>query len=369
MANDKKTDMTSPEFCCLDLNGGRVIRPLKAVLEENKTGFHAFYTHASLVSGVAVSAQGSSPQAIEQCFGRATKVLVNQYLDKYSGSEEQSPENDPADPEKPLVLIGDFGTKSSPSVVQQFFQMLREQLNGGKFRDRAGYSLNHSMVWDLFLERERYSGIIPGAQGYHEYLLWDTGGLIETSDLTDKDAWMGAGWISSRLRKNKQAGVTYPDPTELTIWARQANENLAQSYSALAKHYDGQPERNIYCREPWNNYVRTLCEFLPFHNSLSNNRPVPSNGLGDPGGPMVWRGLLDNRLHMHKRHLLLDGWLTLWPHREDEELLYVQPGSLALLYWAAKRADMPHTGKPTDFVEHYQWNDAPWFGGRWPPKT
>ncbi len=62
----------------------------------------------------------------------------------------------------------------------------------------------------------------------------------------------------------------------------------------------------------------------------------------------------------------MDGWLTLWPVKENQETtLYVQPGSLAILYWAAKTASMPHTDSPDVFLENYDWSDPRWFGGNW----
>jgi hypothetical protein len=75
---------------------------------------------------------------------------------------------------------------------------------------------------------------------------------------------------------------------------------------------------------------------------------------------------------MHLLHLLFDGWLTLWPVEESGKInLYLQPGSLALLYWAANIADMPHTESPETFLKSYNWSDPKWFGGQrkyWLPK-
>ena len=76
--------------------------------------------------------------------------------------------------------------------------------------------------------------------------------------------------------------------------------------------------------------------------------------MGDRGGPRLWKGLLDDSMTMHIRHLLLDGWLTLWA--DDKNVLYLQPSSLALLYWAALQVDMPYTDTPENFINNYDWS-------------
>ncbi len=185
-------------------------------------------------------------------------------------------------------------------------------------------------------------------------------------------AWLGSGWLSSRLEATlMQNPGNYttdpcPYPPEIETWAKAALQRLMEYDAAFLAYYRKDQKADLPGWQSWQNYISTLCEFLPYHQARSPDASkgdyLPTNSSGSRGGPRLWQGYLYPQVNMHIRHLLLDGWLTLWP---VEDKLYYQPGSLALLYWAAKHADKPYTNTPREFIENYDWNSATWFGGNW----
>jgi len=185
-------------------------------------------------------------------------------------------------------------------------------------------------------------------------------------------AWLGSGWLSSRLEaalaQNSCGYATElcPYPSEIEVWAKAALQRLMEYDAVLLAHYRQEQKADLPGWQSWQNYISTLCDFLPYHQARAAGAPkgdyLPTNSSGGRGGPRLWQGYLGPQVNMHIRHLLLDGWLTLW---RVEDKLYYQPGSLALLYWAAKHADKPYTNTPKEFIENYDWKSAPWFGGNW----
>ena len=243
------------------------------------------------------------------------------------------------------------------------------------------------MVLNFSSDRYEQSPLHPGNLGYNEYLLWNDGGLWGPDNwhnerdtlippFTEQEAnlrlaWLGAGWLSSRLsehiQNNPKPWIHHPD---IDTWARKSLETLKQFDTVLINHYHKQEKpEDPPGRKAWNTYLRTLCDFLPYHYSDEEGTRVrlPSNSLANKGGPRPWRGLLHDTVTMHVRHLLIEGWLTLWPIVDSNgfETLYLQPGSMALLYWAARELQMPHTASPDDFLNGYDWSNPLWFGGQW----
>ena len=352
-------------FKCINLTqDGAHITTLDACLLGIKKGFHAFYTHGGLINGIRKSMAGSSEllEKVFDCHHAIKKMPVTDDV-------ETKLFDDPS--RCPLVLIATASTSKS-EVIATFFQALRKILSDdarpetSSFTDSPGFSLNQASSWDLFLEREKYSGLIPGVHDYHEYLLWDDGGCLDSDALNDLSVWHGAGWMDSTLRNQPKS-----DPWQLIglgAWFNSASEPLTLGLENLTAFCRSQQKEEPYNLECHTNFVRALCEFLPYHLSpRRNGKYIPSNSLGERGGPMRWRGLLDDRMYLRRRHLLMDGWLTLWPYKQKdgETTMYVQPGSLALLYWAARKMDMPYTGSPEEFLEKYKWDDNHWFGGKW----
>jgi hypothetical protein len=264
---------------------------------------------------------------------------------------------------------------------------------GKGFKDKNAFALHHATVFDVISDPFRHSQVIHDTLGYKEYLLWDDGGLWDDKDwqaayenLHDQGligeqaeqrlAWTGSGWISLQLEQacEEYKGDPCPVPPELAMFADSALLSLEAYDKALLEYYAKEQRGDPPGFKAHTDYIRCLCNFLPDHRSRINpNKWLSSNTLGEEGGPRLWQGILDGRLHMHLLHLLLDGWLTLWPFKEanGKTNLYLQPGSLALLYWAASFADMPHTESPQAFLEKYDWSDKKWFGGQrqhWTPQ-
>ncbi len=354
-------------FKCIDLTKDNAqITDLDVCLSKINKGFHSFYTHEGLITGIQNSVEGS-PELLKKVFEpyhSIKNLLVQDDMQAKLFGELSS---------CPLVLIPILST-SKLNVITTFFQTLREILSdnsnseNSNFLESSGFSLNQAISWDLCLEREKYSGLIPGVNNYHEYLLWDDLSCLNKDSLHDQDVWTGAGWINSRLHKHIKQSSDKWQLDKLGEWCNSVHDQLSRSLDNLTAFVSQNQDINPYNLESHNNFIRALCEFLPYHRSSTNpDKFIPSNSLGERGGPMLWRGLLDDRMHLRRRHLLMDGWLTLWPSEQDGETkLYVQPGSLALLYWAARKVDMPYTDTPEYFLENYQWDYNPhWFGGMW----
>ena len=261
----------------------------------------------------------------------------------------------------------------------------RMLIRAGKFR--ASYqqnldpvlSLNQCTAHELFNERYLFSALDFAL----EYLLWDDGGLwrkeswnsqIEQLEVNlnfnenqgrQRLAWFGSGWMSRSLKQEiYMRNGPWAFPPEIELWINSALENLEEYDKALGKLRNNS---DILRRQSRSAYIRTLCDFLPYYFSRDKTKTFPSSSSADQGGPKRWRGILDTPMNLYLRHLILDGWVTLWPVLEQDgnTRLYYQPGSLALLYWAARQADKPWTKTPKEFLEGYDWSDKRWFGGNW----
>lgn len=255
--------------------------------------------------------------------------------------------------------------------VEELFGILYKEWVSGRKASARIYILAPAPAWDLIEDRVRNS---PGT--YHEYLLWDDGGLWDdvlwNSAKCGRDmlVWLGAGWTSHRHRRfgetaNKHAEKMFPPSLEIHISSGLGD---LQKEEELLKSLMGQGERPI--PPMWRSHLRALCEFLPYHRSPRRNEWLPTT-IGHRGGPRPWKGVFDPELNMHLRQLLFEGWLTLWPDigsGTKKQRYWLHPGSLAVLYWAAREEGKPHTNSPQDFVKGYDWDTGCWFGGRWRKK-
>lgn len=281
-------------------------------------------------------------------------------------------------------LLGGFLFDGFQEKICLFLRILRKALADAEISE--GICLSQATVFDLAADRNAQSPLYSGTLNYMEYLLWDDGDLWgkeawkkQAASLIEKNphlsegaaalrlAWQGAGWMSSQLAMRCQSSDdSWPNPVDIETWAEAARASLVRYDHALIKYFLGEKHSSPPGHNDWNNYVRTLCDFLPPHKSRKGQDWLASTNSGDPGGPRLWSGILDEGIHMYLRHLLLDGWLTLWPVDDDGGTkFYLQPGSLALLYWAARRADMPYSRTPEQFLRNYDWSDPHWFGGQW----
>lgn len=176
-------------------------------------------------------------------------------------------------------------------------------------------------------------------------------------------AWRGSGWARVRIAQEQTGANPLAFSSVLENRFNKAAEDLNLYGSALLHYVDQHDGEHLpkLMRNPGVSYVAAMLEFLPGYwrdPAQRDQPPFPCHSPGGFAGPIPWPGI--DALHQHLRHLFLDGWLSLW--KVDDEL-YLQPASLALLYWAARRADKPFTEMPKQFIEHYAWDHAPWFGG------
>ena len=387
--------------------GADFSQPLDDVLKIATSGYHAFYGHSAVMKR-----ETSTTSELKDCFlahlsGESSLVTIDPSLQADDWTPEAGKLYLPGDslPKdyaektsrflrqlREALAAGTGGFSAKPAFAQNLtsvFSRVNRLLNTGKPSPAFAIALNQASVFDLVGDRREKSPLIDATLGYHEYLLWDDGGLwgkenwhnqhdevkkaygskSNTSPLDtwaeQRMAWVGAGWPNQSLaRWCSILDEAWPELPEFSTMANAKLERLERYDLALAEYYRKTKTCDPPGYKPWNDYVRLLCNFLPDHRSRSDpNKWLGSNTLGDDGGPRRWRGILDDRLNMHLVHLLLDGWLILWPVEKDSHTrFYLQPGSLALLYWAAQLADMPWTNTPQNFLEHYDWSDPNWFG-------
>ena len=269
-------------YKCINLTqDDACITKLEDCLNGIKKGFHAFYTHEGLITGID-NTIGGSPELLETIFKSTHSCKTMSIKDDMHSELFRDPSK------SPLVLIRTVSTSQSEKITT-FTQTLREILSGdissnsSNFAESPGFSLNQASSWDLFLEREKYSGLIPGAHDYHEYLLWDDGGCVDKERLDDLDVWKGAGWINSRLQKHQENSPDKWQLNKLGEWFKKSNDQLSHDLENLAVFCD-KKNTEPYNLESHNNFIRSLCEFLPYHKSLRTNKPIPSNSLGERGG-------------------------------------------------------------------------------------
>jgi hypothetical protein len=358
---------------------------LNALLPGIQSGFHAFYADPAMVDESQIS------RAVRDVFLEGIKQ-ENNIVDACSFKQDAKPAP------KKLYLLGRDLPKDYAAQIGLFLRKLREvsAQDDSPFQYAAGFALHQASVYDLVGDRHQQSAVIANTLGYNEYLLWDDGGLwiqadwdrqvatwvtnqaFENSIQDDGErhikaeqrlAWLGSGAISLQLHHLCFTCTdAWPYPQQLEQILTATIERLERYDQALLTHYQSTESRQPPGYQK-SDYVRLLCNFLPDHRSrLKHDEFLSSNSLGDDGGPRPWGGVDDWRLHMQLIHLLLDGLLTLWPisptETEEGSELVLQPGSLAILYWAARTAGMPWTDSPDNFLRNYRWDDNRWFGGR-----
>ena len=236
------SDINTARFRTLEVyashdEGADFSQPLATVLENAQSGYHAFYYnfwHLIVGSSIADS-------SLKNCFFN--------YLSDQSSSAVIDPslQADDWTPEAgKLYLPGNSLPKDYAEKTSRFLRQLREALaagtggfsakpafalnqasvfgrvnrllNTGKPSPAFAIALNQASVFDLVGDRREKSPLIDATLGYHEYLLWDDGGLwgkenwhnqhdevkkaygskSNTSPLDtwaeQRMAWVGAGW-------------------------------------------------------------------------------------------------------------------------------------------------------------------------------
>lgn len=263
-----------------------------------------------------------------------------------------------------VITLAGEAAMHMPKLAVEMYTSLLAGLADGAFAEKRVFVLNHAALRDL----RDYPNLLS-QMNCAEYLLWDDGGLWETTAWDVRSAWIGAGWPCARLQKSWSAdSSTWPElPSNQSERMNSAITDLHQHDQHLMAYLakDGGHDNPDLKRLDWGNYGAALLEFLPPFWRDDSQQRLPCHTPGGHGRPLEWRGL--DKLHMHLRHLLLDSWLSLWSGQgENAGKLYLQPASLAILYWAAQRMGKPFTDTPKNFLQHYRWDlcDS-WFGGRW----
>lgn len=323
---------------------------LDAVLNDArfKKGLHFFYYHTRMLK--------------PDKGGEVVQLLVSSITVDH---ETRDWDKDAWKPEaNSLIILDTTPAKNLPKQAVAALGKLRIALYDKEiFKKKPALALCPAVIQDL----RGYFDLVSYVDS-DGYCLWDDGGLWEASawQVPDKSAlaWRGSGWAHAYISNGANAnGAELSSVLENRI--NRAAEDLDLYGRSLLDYVTKHDNEHLPAleRKPGVSYVAALLEFLPGYRrdpAAHAQVPFPCHSAGGHGGPMPWPGI--EALHQHLRHLFLDGWLTLWPVGDE---LYLQPASLALLYWAARWADKPFTQSPEQFIKHYAWDRGSWFGGHW----
>ncbi|WP_089724122.1 hypothetical protein [Candidatus Thiosymbion oneisti] len=326
------------------------------VREGLKAGLHVFYTHLSHVIDVA-----NQYPTVKQLWSPLDKTSME--LDNH-WKDEAAREQWRVEPNRWLVV-----DRTEPGLLdwlaRQFYVVFSSQsiFNGPE----TTVVILHAMAYEII---QRRSPIMHPQ--FHQYLLWDDAGLwtdgLEEMEKADKlsQCWHGAGWASELSRETGGNGLGLSprldqECSEAIGRLAAANRRL-MDYLSNPEHQNSPDETAPVDTA---SYLRTLGDFLPFHwFELDGGRYIPTRVTRayNLGGPRIWEGLYAIG-NLYLRQLILDGWVTPWPHADR---LYYQPASLALLYWAARQLGKDYTRDADAFLDNYRWREpANWFGGHW----
>ena len=369
--------MTCHHFRYLDLSLGAT-GGVGSVAELPTTllaGVHVFYCHSSLVQGIA----SREPDAALREFTAQLATGVSLHGVELSIDTDWGWQGEWLPRPHSLIPIHPHCCQDKaeyPAKVEEVFKKLREYLHTYPESPNPIFVLAHATAWDIVEDRTKLSPMSSGQLGhhYHEYLLWDGGGLWGEKgmpdDVTGRDVWFGAGWTAGRHCSLSSQSKKCVLPPELETHLTAAIRSLVDFDKLLATA----PPVWLAGQKPTpeSSFIRVLSEFSPPHWNPRRKEYIISS-IGKLGGALLWKGILHKDLGRGTRLLLLDGWLTLWPSSDARDGsgnesgdLYLQPGSLAVLYWAAGQCGKPYTTTPEEFMENYQWAAyQKWFGGRW----
>ena len=249
-------------------------------------------------------------------------------------------------------IVASFGlTKKdfSNKLIDYMGRLRKAAINDRAFEKEPCILLARADFWTIAFQPDYQSPLSNMGDYLQAFLLWDDGGLWEESAWETKvedrcrQAWRGSGWVETRIPESQ-----HPFPF---------NESLAyeieKSLEALVKQRQETKEKDI------EHFQRALCRYLPRVWKVERwGTPFPNNPFRDYLRPHQLEDLAT--LDEIERLLLLDGWLTPWLYQDK---WYIQPGSLALLYWAANSLGYEYADSPENFMKYYDWSSPEWFGG------
>ena len=321
-------------------NKGKTIE-IDSILNENKEVQVIFTTAMYIFKSYSTNYEDT----LNKLFNLETRYLSNKkntlQLDK-----------------KIYFLDQNLNTQETRGYIISLFNQLRRELSNEDTIDNIGYFILPFYARDILHDRTLFSHV-----NYSEYICWDDAGLSGKRKISDYQAFHGSGWHSLAERQQFSSlsdydiGALQHDYNQHLAWISQQEEQLI---------YMGKKEGlNLEMPNQHQHYLRCLAEYLPpfFYERFDDWVPsIP----GKQGGPKPWTNIWD--LDMHTRHLLLDGWLTIWQDINDPNKYWLQPASLSMLYWVAKKIRSGYQGSPEEFLDpsKYHWNlSQNWFGGRW----
>ena len=321
--------------------------------QQLEVGINLFFTHGGYLPDMAFG------KGIEDELFPSVEKKVKFYRMplEYDDEEDLNPlprENST----ESVYLIGSFELRPDEyeNKLQSYLGSLRKKITQSEANRSPITLIAQADVWRLGFKPDIQSVFLESGDFLHIYLLWDDGNLWDReawakySKSRLKLAWRGSGWTETRVSRIEGGDFPYPFNDDLSV---QFENNLA-----LLAERDPDTESTQSVDQRNHDLLRTLCSYLPkVHDGEEWRTPFP-NTPDEPGAPKRFHDLAS--LGRLERMLLLDGWLTPWQYKKA---WYVQPGSLALLYWAARELKYAYTAKPELFIEHYDWSAPGWFGG------
>lgn len=357
--------MSLERFSCFDLQAvtNTPLEKLENIISalQVKHGVYVFYGNASWFE------EGSSSKLRSELGEKLNKKAMD--LKPISGQTDNELELSPG-----LHFISDkVFSLSNPShngEMLSFFRSLaglaRKSEIEGCFNKNSFILFAPPILYDFF--NTAFESLLGALDNAHEYWLCSDGGLLHTQLIDFPQAWRGngfAGWRFSECHPYETAEFPYSNAFHEAL--DKTLEKLHGYEQLLANNHAFSNIRQY--RQ--SGYLHALIDFLPAYRYDNDLIVTNSRWPNEPEGPIVWQGILE--LDYYQRQLLLDGLLTLWTDRQNPQSYLLQPASLAVLYWAARRLQYTYSAKGTEeFMRRYF--DYPcggtertclgWFGGR-----
>jgi len=322
----------------------------KDIHEQLKPGINLFFTHGGYLPHMAYG------QSIKDDLFSGKPINFIRMPLEYGDKKKLKPFQG-GKGKNTVHLVGAFELPLDEyeKKLQSCFGWLRQKITERSQEGKSSVMLiAQPDVWWLGFQPDIHSVLLESGDFLHTYLLWDDGNLWDRevwandSESRLKAAWRGSGWSETRVARIERGD--FPCNDDLSTQFRNNLDLLVKQAS------DAESKQSVDQRK--HDLLRTLCSYLPrVYDGKEWRTPFP-NTPDEPGAPKRFDDLAS--LGRLERILLLDGWLTPWQYKKA---WYVQPGSLALLYWAAKELKYAYTGSPEQFIKCYDWSAPEWFGG------
>ena len=261
-----------------------------------------------------------------------------------------------------IYCTNDFSdlNKESRRVTSKLRSILQNEME--LFDDRRLVLFSPAISLDLDHHPANEKSLLFDFLQVKAYLLWFDNDLNKHDgrSLDVHKCWCGNGLAGWLLRNQPE------EPFDLSAFFMQSLDSRLEALNSYERELaEGQAYNWVASQD----YLIELAKFLPPYRR--NNRFVRGAFNHEDGKPIIFPNIL--ALTMHQRHLLLDSWLTLWCAKEREEL-FLQPSSLALMYWVARKLNLPRARNAEEFLTLYfdldgqqrrqeYWKEASWFGG------